>query len=78
MHEYLLVLPGFKLRRLSTERLSDLLKGVNDAIAESVILETQVQMVREYDYNYKILISFKCCRVRSRPNIYQSQLISTI
>ena len=37
MHEYLLVLPGFKLRRLSTERLSDLLKGVNDAIAESVI-----------------------------------------
>ena len=34
---YLLVLPGFKLRRLSTERLSDLLKGVNDAIAESVI-----------------------------------------
>ena len=27
------------------EKISDLLKGVNDAIVESVILETQVQMV---------------------------------
>ena len=42
MHEILVMLPGFKLRRLSTERISDLLKGVNDAIVESVILETQV------------------------------------